>query len=143
MLSPNSKILALTLAGLLVIGLPVYGVYSTRTAVNGRIAALEQELQTVRTQDAARIEQLSADLKFIADKMDITAHDLEQSRALAEKLKRDNAQSTQRLRSEIASHSPVTGSKQKSIPLRGTGGRSAPHFSLFGRIDPPRSPLAI
>jgi hypothetical protein len=105
MLNFNSKILALAVAGLLVVGLPIYGIYSTRTTVNGRIAALEQEFQTVRAQDAARIQQLSADLKFIADKMDITSHDLEQSRAVAERLKQDNAQSTQRLRSEIASHS--------------------------------------
>jgi outer membrane receptor for ferrienterochelin and colicin len=105
MLSSNSKIMALVVVGLLIVGLPVYGIYSTRTAVNGRIAALEQELQTVRSQEGARIQELSADLKFIADKMDITTHDLEQSRALAERLKQDNAQNTQRLRSEIASHS--------------------------------------
>src|SRR5262249_17293088 len=52
-----------------------------------------------------KIQELSTDLHYIADKMDITSRDLEQSRKLAETLKQENVQSTQRFRSQIASQS--------------------------------------
>src|SRR5437899_4342047 len=105
MLSLQSNMIAISAAGLLAIGLPVYGVYSTRSSLEQRITAMEHEMQAVRTQDAAKIQELSSDLHYIAEKMDITTHDLEQARKLAETLKQENNQSTRRLRSEIASHS--------------------------------------
>jgi DNA repair exonuclease SbcCD ATPase subunit len=48
---------------------------------------------------------MSSDLNYMAEKLQITTHDLEQARKLADNLKQENVQSTQRLRSEIASHS--------------------------------------
>jgi outer membrane murein-binding lipoprotein Lpp len=105
MLSFQSKMIALGAGGLLAIGLPAYGVYSTRSSLDQRMAAMEHELQASRTQDAAKIQELSTDLHYIADKMDITSRDLDQARKLAETLKQESTQSSQRFRSQIATQS--------------------------------------
>ncbi len=101
----NSKMAAIAAGALLAIGLPIYGVYSTRSSLDQRMAAMEHELQAVRSQDATKIDEMSADLKFIADKMDVTSRDLEHARKLAETLKQENAQSSKRFRSQIDSQS--------------------------------------
>jgi hypothetical protein len=51
------------------------------------------------------VQELAADLNYIAEKMDITTRDLTQARKLAETLKQENAQASQRFRSQLASNS--------------------------------------
>ena len=96
---------ALATAGALIVGLPVYGFYSMRSNFNERVTALEHELQAVRAQNTSKVQEVAADLKYVAEKMDITTHELEGARKLAETLKQEHAQTTQRLRSELASNS--------------------------------------
>jgi len=107
MFSPKSKLAALAAGGFLIIGLPVYGLYSFSSRLNDRMAAVEHELQAVRAQNASRVQELSSDLTYMAQKMDVTEKDLSRERALAESLKSDNAKTDQRLRGEIARHSRV------------------------------------
>src|SRR5947209_5000641 len=99
----NTKTTGFMTAGLLALALPVYGVYSMRNRLDDRVAAVEHELQTVHAQDATKMQQMSSDLKYIAEKLEITMQDLEQARKTEENLKQENTQSAQRLRSEIAS----------------------------------------
>jgi len=115
MLSPKSKVTSIVLAGLLVIGLPVYGIHSMRTSLEKRISSLEYELKAVRGQNANKIEEMATDLNFMAEKMDITKRDLESARNLAETLKTEHAQATQRLRNQLASNSKaVTDLRQEA-----------------------------
>jgi hypothetical protein len=104
MFSIKSKPSAYITAGLLGLGLPVYGVYSMRSHLDERMSTVEHELQVLRAQDATKIQELSSDLKYMAEKLAVTTEDLEQARKLTDSLKQENVQSTQRLRSEIASH---------------------------------------
>jgi hypothetical protein len=105
MFTLKQKISAAALAGLLVIGLPAYGIYSMHSSADTRISSLEHELQAVRGQNATKLQEISTDLNYIAEKMDINKHDLDAARKLAETLKQEHTQSTQRLRSQLESNS--------------------------------------
>lgn len=104
MASLKSKTAAIAVAGAFVLGLPVYGYYSMRSHFENRVAALESELQAVRNQQATKVQELSSDLNYIAEKMDVTTRDLEQARKLAETLKQENSQTNQRLRTQQVTH---------------------------------------
>ena len=103
MLSPKTT--AYFAAGILAIGLPVYGIYSTRTRLDDRVSSIEHELQVARAQNSAKIQDISTDLNYIAEKLEITTKDLEQARKTAENAKQENAQSAQRLRTQLATSS--------------------------------------
>jgi chromosome segregation ATPase len=93
----------LVVAGFLaLIGLQGYGMMSMRGAMNEQVSSVQQELQSVHNQDNAKLSQLSSDIEVITNRMGITAQELQQSQALAEQLKKDNAQTAQRLHRELA-----------------------------------------
>jgi len=104
MINLKSKTTALAVAGAFIIGMPLYGYYAMRSHFEGRVNALESEVQALRSQSTTKVQELAADLNYIAEKMDITTRDLEQARKLAETLKQENAQASQRFRTQQASH---------------------------------------
>ncbi|HLH32211.1 MAG TPA: hypothetical protein VKY31_13490 [Terriglobia bacterium] len=87
---------------LALIGLQGYGMMSMRGNIDERMSSVERDLQTMHNQDSAKVAQLSSDLDVVTKRMGITAQELEQSHALAEQLKQENAQTAQRLRRELA-----------------------------------------
>src|ERR1043165_5709822 len=86
---------------LAVVALQGYGWMSVRSNVDDRFAAVEREFQATRMQDQAKISQLASNLDVISQRMGITAQELKEANALAEKLKLENTQTAQRLRREI------------------------------------------
>jgi hypothetical protein len=104
MINLKSKNTALAVVGAFIIGLPLYGYYAMRSHFEGRVNALENEVQALRSQSTTKVQELAADLNYIAEKMDITTRDLTQARKLAETLKQENAQSSQRFRTQLASN---------------------------------------
>jgi len=99
----------LVVAGFLaLIGLQGYGLMSTRGAINQRVASVERELQAMHDQDETKITQLTSDLDVISQRMGITTQDLQQARKVAEQLREENAQATQRLRRELAAKADST-----------------------------------
>ena len=104
MINLKSKTTALAVAGAFIIGMPLYGYYAMRSHFDGRVNALESEVQALRSQSTTKVQELAADLNYIAEKMDITTRDLEQARKLAETLKQENVQASQRFRTQQASH---------------------------------------
>jgi len=105
MFSLKSKATALIAGGALCVGLPTYGIYSVRNHAEERINAVESELQAVRAQNANKVQEMSSDLNFLAERMDVTRQDLDQARKVAENLKKENTQATKKLQTAIASHS--------------------------------------
>ena len=97
---------------LAVVALQGYGWMSVRSNVDDRFAAVEREFQATRTQDQAKISQLASNLDVISQRMGITAQELKEANALAEKLKLENTQTAQRLRREIAAKADVRVVKQ-------------------------------
>jgi len=86
---------------LALIGLQGYGMMSL-SGLEQKIGSIEHELQSIHSQDSAKISQLASDLDVVTKRMGITAQDLQQANALAEKLKQENTQTAQRLRRELA-----------------------------------------
>jgi hypothetical protein len=105
MINLKSKNTVLAVAGAFIIGLPLYGYYAMRSHFEGRVNTLESEVQALRSQSTTKVQELAADLNYIAEKMDITTRDLTQARKLAETLKQENAQASQRFRTQLASNS--------------------------------------
>jgi chromosome segregation ATPase len=108
MWSLQSKVLAVTAAGLVAFGIPTYGVYSTRNIMETRIATLEDELKTVRADvasNASNVQEITSDLNSVAEKTDATNTDLAQARKVTENLKKEHTRTAQELSSELASNS--------------------------------------
>jgi chromosome segregation ATPase len=87
---------------LALIGLQGYGMMSLRNTMEGRFSSIEREIESVRTQDNAKVAQLSSDLDVVTKRMGITAQELQQAHNLTEQLKKENARTAQRLRGELA-----------------------------------------
>ena len=84
------------------IALQGYGWMSVRNSVDQRLGSFEQQVQSMRTQDEARISQLSSALDAVTQHMGMTTQELKEAHAIAEKLKQENTQTAQRLRKELA-----------------------------------------
>jgi len=87
---------------LALIGLQGYGTMSMRNTMEGRISSIEREVQSARSQDNAKVAQLSSDLDVVTKRMGITAQELQDAHALTAQLKKENAATAQRLRGELA-----------------------------------------
>jgi hypothetical protein len=87
---------------LALIGLQGYGMMSMRGTMEERVNSVERELQTMHNEDSAKVSRLTADLENVTKRMGVTADELDQSHTLAQQLRQENAQATQRLRRELA-----------------------------------------
>src|SRR5690348_15999562 len=97
---------------LALVALQGYGWMSVRNNVDERLAAVEREVQSIRMQDEAKLSQLSSNLDVVSQRMGLTAQELKEANALAEKLKQENTQTAQRLRKELAAKADVRAVKQ-------------------------------
>ena len=97
---------------LALVGLQGYGLMSMRSTIDDRVGSAEREFQSARSQDEAKMTQMAATLDAITQRMGITAQQLKESQALAEKLKQDNTQTAQRLRRELSAKADAKSVKQ-------------------------------
>src|SRR2546425_10151810 len=95
-----------------IIALQGYGWMSVRNSVDERLGSVEQQVQSARTQDESKIAQLSSALDVVTQRMGITAQELKEAHAVAEKLKQENTQTAQRLRKELAAKADAQAVKQ-------------------------------
>src|SRR2546430_13747717 len=101
----RSKTTAIAGGCFALIALESYALMSMRNTVEDKISSVERDFQATRAQDESKIGQLTSALDLVTQRMGITAQELKQANALAEKLKQENAQTAQtaqRLRSELA-----------------------------------------
>ena len=56
----------------------------------------------MHNQDSAKVSQLAADLEVVTKRMGSTSQELDEANSVAEQLKKENAQTAQRLRRELA-----------------------------------------
>jgi hypothetical protein len=85
---------------------------SIRANFDERMGTVEQQLQSVRTQDESKISQLASDLDAVTQRMGITAQELKDAHSAAEKLKQENTQTAQRLRRELAAKADMQAVKK-------------------------------
>jgi phosphoenolpyruvate synthase/pyruvate phosphate dikinase len=88
---------------LAIIGLQGYGMMSLRNTIDQRVSSIEHQLQTVQDQDNSKMVQLASELETVTKRMGMNAQELDDAHALAQRLKQENAQATQRLRRELSS----------------------------------------
>ena len=87
---------------LALIGLQGYGMMSMRGIMEERMSSVERQLQALHNQDSAKVSQLAADLEVVTKRMGSTSQELDEANSVAEQLKKENAQTAQRLRRELA-----------------------------------------
>jgi hypothetical protein len=98
----KSKTALLAGGCLALVGLQGYGLMSMRTSMEERVSSVERELQSIHSQDSAKVTQLATDLDVITKKMGITAQELDSATTLADTLRKENAQTAARLRKELS-----------------------------------------
>jgi len=98
----KSKTTVIAGSCLALVGLQGYGLMSMRNTMDDRVNSIQRDLQTMRTQESSKVTQLASDLDVVTKRMGITTQELQQARSVAERLKQENAQATQRLRQELA-----------------------------------------
>lgn len=96
-----SKTTLITAAVITVLAIQGYAFISMHGAFNARMIEVEKELLAMRSQSTARMAQLSSDLGTVAERIGVTSQELQQSRLLAEQLKREQARTAERLRNEL------------------------------------------
>src|SRR5262245_58136356 len=86
----GGKLIPLVLAiAVVAIAVVAYRQYTAKTALEGRIATLEQQIIENFKQVRANANDLAADLDVVTKKLGVTTQDLEASRKYAEKLRAD------------------------------------------------------
>jgi len=104
-MTTRNRVLSVTAAVIALIGFQAYAFISTRNAINDRMNALENEIQTVHATSVAQASQVSSDLGVITNKMGVTAQELEAARLADAQIKEDQAKTAAKLRTELAQHS--------------------------------------
>src|SRR5215467_8065884 len=87
---------------LALLGLQGYGMMSMRGSMDERMSSVERELQAMHNQDSAKVAQLTAELEAVTKRIGSTSQELDEANTIAEQLKKENAQTAQRLRRELA-----------------------------------------
>ena len=111
----RSKTTAIAGGCFALIALESYALMSMRNTVEDKISSVERDFQATRAQDESKIGQLTSALDLVTQRMGITAQELKQANALAEKLKQENAQTAQtaqRIRRELAAKADAAAVKQ-------------------------------
>jgi vacuolar-type H+-ATPase subunit I/STV1 len=98
----KSKTTMVVAGCLALLGLQGYGMLSMRGTMEERMSSVERELQAMHNQDSAKVNQLAADLEVMTKRVGSTSQELGEASSLAEQLKKENAQTAQRLRRELA-----------------------------------------
>src|SRR5215831_19017967 len=110
--APNTNLLkgGIGLALLLILGLG-YNAYSTRTALEDRISALDKQLseQSDQLKEASKhATDMAADLEVVTKRVGVTNQELDASRKFAEKLKAEQEKADQQLATELATKASST-----------------------------------
>jgi DNA repair exonuclease SbcCD ATPase subunit len=85
---------------------------SIRNTVDDRLASAEHEFQSAHRQDKSKISQLTSALDVVTQRIGLTTQELKEANTLAQKLKQENAQTTQRLRRELSAKADAKAVKQ-------------------------------
>jgi DNA repair exonuclease SbcCD ATPase subunit len=108
----KSKTTAIAGGCFAVIALQGYGLMSMRNTVDEKIGSAERDFQSALAQDESKMSQLASSLDVVTQRMGLTAQELKEAHAVAEKLKQENTRTAQRLRKELAAKADAQAVKQ-------------------------------
>jgi hypothetical protein len=95
----KSKTAMIAGACLAIVGLQGYGMMSMRSTMDERIRAVENDMQEMQKQNNSTFTKLASQLQAVTKN---NAEELQDTQQLAVKMQRDSAQTTKRLRRELA-----------------------------------------
>src|SRR5262249_31503862 len=95
----KSKTTMIAGACLAIIGLQGYGMMSMRSSMEERVRAIENDMQETQKQNNSALAKLDSELQVVTKNMGINSQELQDAR---DKLQRDSAQTTKRLKRELA-----------------------------------------
>jgi predicted nucleic acid-binding Zn-ribbon protein len=95
----KSKTAMIAGACLAIVGLQGYGMMSMRSTMDERIRAVENDIQEMQKQNNSTFTKLASQLQAVTKN---NAEELQDTQQLAVKMQRDSAQTTKRLRRELA-----------------------------------------
>jgi septal ring factor EnvC (AmiA/AmiB activator) len=124
---PSSLIPIVLTVVIIAIAAVAYAEYSTKTALEAKIASLEEQvsqIETVQNQDVKKLQastaSLASDVPSVSKKIGMTADELNQSRQIAEKLRQEQdrqAEAREQLAKELstkASSSDVAAAREEA-----------------------------
>jgi hypothetical protein len=98
-MTPTNKIVAGAAGIALLLGSQLYGDWSSRSSSDTRAKDLENQIQTVRASDAARIAELAMELELLQNRLGVAAADTQKVAASA---KQDQARAVAALKAALA-----------------------------------------
>jgi len=118
----KGKAIAIGAVILALFGLQTWSFVSSRNNMENQVLALQQDIQSVRAANDARVADLTtglqSDLQVVSEKIGVTSKDLVDARRIAEQLKREQAKTAAGVRDELATHSQaVTELRQEANQL--------------------------
>jgi chromosome segregation ATPase len=120
----TGKIAAVTAALIAVFGLQTWSFVSARNTLEGQVADLQQQIQTVRDSSAAHVSEVASgiqtDLQVVSDKIGVTAKELADARKAANLLKQEHAKATERLATELATRDQALGALREQSSTAST-----------------------
>jgi hypothetical protein len=101
-MTPTNKIVA-GIAGIaLLLGTQVYGDWSSRTTADARAKELENQIQTVRAADAARMAELAMELELVQNRLGLTAAETQNAQKVAASARQEHAKAVAALKQALA-----------------------------------------
>jgi chromosome segregation ATPase len=120
----SAKVIAITAAIAAVFGLQTWSFVSARNTLEGRLAELQQEVQTVREANSAAVMQIEnnidSDLQVLSEKMGVTTKELAEARRAASVLRQEQAKAEATLRTELQNNSQAVVALREEASTRMT-----------------------
>lgn len=100
-MTPTNKIVA-GIAGIaLLLGTQVYGDWSSRSTADARAKELENQIQTVRAADAARMAELAMELELVQNRLGLTAAETQNAQKVAASARQEHAKAVAALKQAL------------------------------------------
>jgi len=105
----KGKVIGIGVVILALFGLQTWSFVSARHSLENQVAALQQDIQSVREANNTKVSELTADLQsdlqVVSEKIGVTSKDLVDARKVAEQLRKEQAKTAAGLRNELETHS--------------------------------------
>jgi len=105
----KGKAIAIGAVILALFGLQTWSFVSSRHSMENQLASLQQDIQSMRATNDAKVSELTSDLQsdlqVVSEKIGVTSKDLVDARRVADQLRREQAKTAAGLRDELQTHS--------------------------------------
>jgi hypothetical protein len=101
-MTPTNKIVAGVAGIALLLGTQLYGDWSSRSTADARAKELENQIQSVRAADAARMAELAMELELVQNRLGLTAAETQNAQKVAASARQEHAKAVAALKKALA-----------------------------------------